>query len=77
LSIRKPDVEGQAVTHRIFEDLFSSSLLGSAMYPVVKLEALYKKTGILESEESIVLHAQEYWVKPEKPAPNPKKRGLG
>jgi len=41
---------------------------GNDKFPAADLEALYKKTGLLDSDECIILHAQEYMAKPEKPA---------
>lgn len=70
-SLRKRAVAGQSVSHRMFESLFNDSLLGSARLDVARLEELYKKTGILDSDESIILHAQEYSVETERP----RKRG--
>ncbi len=74
LSIRRATVEGQSVSHRMFEDLFNGSFLGSNRLAVVDIEELYKKTGVLDGDESIIIHAQEYAVMPEKLKPKRRKR---
>jgi hypothetical protein len=74
VSLFKANDEGQSVARSIFEDLFSNSLLGSIKFPAAKLEELYRATGILEGDESIILHAQEYALKAEKPKPKKRKR---
>jgi hypothetical protein len=66
-SLRRAKVESQSVSHRIFEDLFYNNFIGSNKFPVEQLELLYRKTGILDNKESIILHAQEYAIKPENP----------
>ena len=74
LSIRRSTVEGQSVSHRMFEDLFNGSFLGSKKIDAADIEALYKETGVLDGDEMIIVHAQEYAVKPERPEPKRRKR---
>ena len=54
-SIRRAKVEGKAVSHLLFEDLFHNSFLGSDKVPVEELEKLYRTTGLLDADESIIL----------------------
>lgn len=53
-------IAGQSVSHAIFEYLFVCSHLGSRELEWDILEKYYRNWGILEREETIILHMQEY-----------------
>lgn len=61
--IRSQDIRGEAITHKIFEEMFNTNMLGSKWLSYQELETLYRKYRILETYERIVIHAQEYGVK--------------
>lgn len=50
----------EAVTHRVFEELFNTNMLGSKWLTYRELEELYRLHNILEPDEHIVIHAQEF-----------------
>jgi hypothetical protein len=60
MSIRRANVEARSVSHHLFEDLFASAFVGSDIMPVAELEELYRKSGLLEEGDTIVIHVQEY-----------------
>jgi hypothetical protein len=53
-------VRSEAVTGRVFEELFNTSMLGSRWLDYTEIEALHQTTGILRQGEKIIIHAQEY-----------------
>jgi len=55
-------IEPQSVSHAIFEYLFACSLLGSREIDWEEMEKYYKSWGLLEEDDRIVLHAQEFGV---------------
>lgn len=54
------NIRSEAVTHKIFEELFNSKMLGSRFIPYERLEELYRQMKILDADERIVIHAQEF-----------------
>lgn len=58
--LRKDPIRGRAVSQRLFEELFNRNMLGSRWLTYGEVEALYRAHNILESDERIVVHAQEY-----------------
>ncbi len=50
----------EAVTHRIFEELFNTNMLGSKWLTYEELEELYHQHKILEPDEHVIIHAQEF-----------------
>ena len=56
----RPKIEPQSVSHAIFEYLFVCSLLGSREIAWEEMEKYYKDWGLLEEDDRIVLHAQEF-----------------
>ncbi|MGI9057450.1 MAG: hypothetical protein ACR2H5_02635 [Ktedonobacteraceae bacterium] len=57
--LRSKDIRSQAVTHKIFEEMFNSNMIGSRWLTYKELEDLYLANKILESDEQIIIHAQE------------------
>jgi hypothetical protein len=53
-------VRSEAITHKIFEELFNTNMLGSRWMTYEEIEDLYRKHKILESGERLVIHAQEF-----------------
>jgi len=53
------NIRSQAVTHKSFEELFNTSMLGSRWLTYSELENVYRSSGILETSDRIVIHAQE------------------
>ena len=50
----------ESVTHRVFEELFNINMLGSRWLTYEELERLYREHKILDADERIVIHAQEF-----------------
>lgn len=50
----------EAVTHKVFEELFNANLLGSRWLTYEELEEIYQEHKILQPKERILLHAQEF-----------------
>jgi hypothetical protein len=50
----------EAVTHRVFEELFNTNMLGSRWLTYQELEKLYQEHKLLEVGEKIIVHAQEF-----------------
>jgi hypothetical protein len=74
--LRKANVDKRSIDHGLFEDLFYRSFLGSREVLANELEEIYKKYGVLEDDESLVIHGQEYSVRPlvAKPKKKPSKK---
>lgn len=72
-SIYKTSVDKFSVDHGLFEDLFYKAFLGSNWLQAEELESVYKSTGVLDDEEFLVFHAQEYVHKEEKQKKTAKK----
>jgi hypothetical protein len=53
-------IRSESVTHKIFEEMFNSNMLGSRWLNYDEIEGLYRTHGILEPSERIVVHAQEF-----------------
>jgi hypothetical protein len=56
----KAKIRSSSVTHKVFEELFNASLLGSRWFTYSEIEKLYQKHGILDSPDRILIHAQEF-----------------
>src|SRR2546421_13039628 len=50
----------ESATHHVFEDLFNANMLGSRWLTYEELEELYQNHKILEADERITIHAQEF-----------------
>lgn len=50
----------EAVTHKVFEEMFNTNMLGSGYLTYDELEQLYKDTKVLESHERVIIHCQEF-----------------
>lgn len=53
-------IRGQAVTHRLFEELFNNNMLGSRWLTYTELEDIYRETKILDPDERVIIHAQQF-----------------
>ena len=60
--IERKYFRSEAVTHRVFEELFNANMLGSKWLTYEELEKLYREHKILEADEHIIIHAQEFGV---------------
>ncbi|MGB8347896.1 MAG: hypothetical protein WCD86_23655 [Ktedonobacteraceae bacterium] len=58
-TLRSRDIRSEAVTHKIFEEMFNSNMIGSRWLTYGELEDMYHFNNILEPDEHIVIHAQE------------------
>jgi hypothetical protein len=58
--ISRKNIRSECITHKVFEELFNTNMLGSRWLTYDEMEELYIKHGILESDERIILHAQEF-----------------
>lgn len=53
-------IRSEALSHKVFEEVFNANMLGSRWLTYEQVENLYKEHGILRPNERIVLHAQEF-----------------
>ena len=58
--LRLSDIESNALSQDAFQELYWRGMLGSRWMPAEELEKHYKKFRILEANEGLVIHAQEY-----------------
>jgi hypothetical protein len=58
----KSKIRNSSVTHKVFEELFNASLLGSRWFTYDEIEKLYREHGMLESDDRVMLHAQEFGI---------------
>jgi hypothetical protein len=59
-SLRREAVNGQSISHELFEKLFNARMLGSREITWAELERLYRTIQIFDQDETVVIHAQEY-----------------
>lgn len=52
----------EALSHKVFEELFNANMLGSRWLSYEEIENLYRQHKILQPYERIVLHAQEFGI---------------
>ena len=52
-------VRSEAVTHKIFEEMFNSNMLGSRWLSYRELNNFYRSSSLLEVDDQIIIHAQE------------------
>lgn len=50
----------EAVTQQLFEELFNTNMLGSKWLTYEELEDIYRGHSILQADEHVVIHAQEF-----------------
>lgn len=60
--LRHDPIRGRSVSQRLFEELFSRNMLGSRWLTYDEVERLYRTHGILDSDQRIVIYAQEFKV---------------
>ena len=60
--IVKNRIRSSSVSHKVFEELFNAGLLGSRWFTYDEIKRLYKEHGVLDTDERILLHAQEFDV---------------
>lgn len=58
--LRRDPIRGRSVSQKLFEELFSRNMLGSRWLTYDEVKELYRTHGILESDQRIVVHAQEF-----------------
>jgi hypothetical protein len=58
--IEKEKIRNQSLSHKVFEEIFNSNMLGSRWLLYDDVEKLYRDHRIIEPEETIVIHAQEF-----------------
>ena len=61
-SLRRSSLEDRSLSHRLFQELFNNRMAGSKEIPASRLEELYKAFKVLESDESVLVHAQEFML---------------
>jgi hypothetical protein len=54
--------KSEAVTQRLFEELFNNNMLGSRWLNYEELEGLYRANKIMNAAERIIIHAQDFSV---------------
>jgi hypothetical protein len=58
-SIRRPQVESRALSHRTFGELFDNCMVGSKEITWDEMTALYRGFGIFESHDRVYVHVQD------------------
>jgi hypothetical protein len=66
-------LQDHSVSHKVFEELFNTDILGSKWLTYEELEAMYQSKGSLEPHQSITVHAQEFTLNSKK-RPNTTKK---
>jgi hypothetical protein len=61
-SISSKTFRSESVTHRLFEELFNTNMLGSRWLTYDELEKLYQEHRILATDERIMIHAQDFGI---------------
>lgn len=59
-SVTKSTLREQSLTCETFEELFSNGMLGSRWMGYEEVQNLYRSHKILDSSETIIIHAQQY-----------------
>lgn len=54
------DGRTKPISHGIFEEMVKRNMLGSKAIPINYLESLYEKFSILEPNQKIIIHAQDF-----------------
>lgn len=60
--IERKRVRSEALSHKVFEELFNFNMIGSKWLTYKEVEQLYKEHKILQPDETIILHAQEFKI---------------
>ena len=62
--LRRDPIRSRAVSQRLFEELFNRGMLGSDWLKYEDVETIYREHRILETDQRIVVYAQEFtsWV---------------
>ncbi len=60
--LESKNVRSESLTHKVFEEVFNTNMLGSRWLTYTEIDDLYRKHKILESSESVVIHAQEFGI---------------
>ncbi len=63
-ALRRDPLRGRSVSQRLFEELFNRGMLGSRWLPYQEIEALYREHRILDSDQRIIVYAQEFGLTP-------------
>lgn len=58
--LKKTNIANCALNQSLFERLFHDDMLGSKWYTYEEVEQFYKSKGILDSNEKLIYHAQEF-----------------
>ncbi|MGE5443708.1 MAG: hypothetical protein ACM3SR_03800 [Ignavibacteriales bacterium] len=53
-------IRSESVTHKVFEEIFNSGMLGSRWLKYEEVEDLYRNHKLFESSEKVIIHAQEF-----------------
>jgi hypothetical protein len=61
-AVRRESLTGRSLSSRVFEELFSQGTTGSRWLPYHKVEMLYHRHNIINANERIIIHAQEFKV---------------
>ncbi len=60
--IEKKRIRSESLSHRVFEEMFNTNMIGSRWLTYDEIEQLYRDHKILQHNEKIVLHAQEFGI---------------
>jgi hypothetical protein len=53
-------VSSSSVSQGVFAELFNRNMLGSRWLQLHRLESIYKRLGVLNHEDRVIIHAQEF-----------------
>ena len=57
-SVNPNTLEGEIVTHRIFEDLFNAGNIGSRWLNHLEVEKLYRRHSLLDAKGKVAMQVQ-------------------
>lgn len=61
-SIKKTSFEGKSLSHKTFEELFNSQMVGSIEIGFDQLQDFYDSIHVFDYEDTILIHAQEFTI---------------
>lgn len=60
--IERKNIRSEALSHKVFEEVFNTNMLGSRWMTYSEIEELYHRNKILDPAERMVLHVQEFGI---------------
>jgi len=60
--LKRSNIIGCSINQQLFDRMFHDNMLGSKWYTFDEIEKFYQSKGILDSNEKLIYHAQEFKV---------------